>query len=425
MPTLEKEAQAVQLFVDQSEDGQVDSTVPLRWCISKETAERLQFEEVEDPHLLIVISNDGEEVGRYLVPLTSEMRYIQFRRPGTNIVHAGIVRYRTSIMDRKNGRFENQVLEQCVPGLDELNEEWQKLISDANATAERLDALKRKIDAKQKEPAEPRIWSQGYHSVSLIGDESQLSVVVPEAMFAKESKLLGFFGRLYFDRDARDQCHLRRRAMATVVTLPVVAPVLLAFLIGFELVRIVIVAGLLLLGMRGINFSALNPLSIDTPDRIWERGLEPPVWFFRKTGQVDHRDNAVYEFRSIFFWLVNPITIVGFTALTIFLGDVASVVRALLYAIGVLVAAGIVLVLIERFAAQPVSRLAKRTAKKHHEIMADADRLSREKLYRDLEQLACDNRPRTASLDALPKERRSVTLRYQAFKAKVCKPFAA
>ena len=83
--------EALSLFVDQDEEGQVDSVVPIRWCISRATAEMIQRVEIENPQLVIVVENAGKEMDRYIVPLEALMCFIRFRRPGHNIVHATIM----------------------------------------------------------------------------------------------------------------------------------------------------------------------------------------------------------------------------------------------------------------------------------------------------------------------------------------------
>ena len=136
--TLEQQEQseAIQLFTIQDQNGQVDSVVPLRWCISRETAHMLQGGKIGEPYLLIAIENCGQEMGRYLVPLTAEMCYIQFRRPGENILHATIVwsgqfndQKVEEVFSKKNdyGGYMADVITSFRPGVEALEERVRQL----------------------------------------------------------------------------------------------------------------------------------------------------------------------------------------------------------------------------------------------------------------------------------------------------------
>ncbi len=61
------------------EHNKVNSVVPIRWCISREIAKRIEDGNIKNPHLLLVISKDGREIDRHVVPLTDMMRFVQFR----------------------------------------------------------------------------------------------------------------------------------------------------------------------------------------------------------------------------------------------------------------------------------------------------------------------------------------------------------
>lgn len=58
------------------------------------------------------------------------------------------------------------------------------------------------------------------------------------------------------------------------------------------------------------------------------------------------------------------------------------------------------------------------------EAEANAARQRREEILRALEAMTCTTAGATPRVDALPREKRTVQLRYYAFKVRVCRPFA-
>src|SRR3989344_8581295 len=97
---------AFQLLTSMPEGGVADSVIPLRWCVSRETSQELMERRVFNPHILIVVVNGDREVSRYLVPLTAEMRYVEFHKPGRNTVYATIVwRYDGNVTELKKFFF--------------------------------------------------------------------------------------------------------------------------------------------------------------------------------------------------------------------------------------------------------------------------------------------------------------------------------
>lgn len=81
----------IQLELQLKPGGQVDSVVDITWCISPRFRQELRELNIDDPHLLLVIVNNHEEMGRYVVPLDLCKWQIAFARSGTNTVFATVV----------------------------------------------------------------------------------------------------------------------------------------------------------------------------------------------------------------------------------------------------------------------------------------------------------------------------------------------
>ena len=84
--------------------GHADAVIPVRWCVGPELVKTLQERGAYKPYLLLIVRpfswiGKGErrrkqyhgESLRKLVPLTNELAYVSFSRPGNNEVRAVVV----------------------------------------------------------------------------------------------------------------------------------------------------------------------------------------------------------------------------------------------------------------------------------------------------------------------------------------------
>lgn len=207
--------------------------------------------------------------------------------------------------------------------------------------------------------------------VQSVGDESSVQVIVPDKFFAKPFKPLHAYANLPFKAFGKpvDQCKFRQRLCFTTA--------LTVFLAG-------IVGGLVLL-LRLIAPGLFHGLDVAAH---WAGGV----------------------FVTIGHWFgANWITIgqvVGFVALCL----VAFVV------IAVGATSGTVQDRLRSWKGEWFDRMAK----------AKAERRERERLawLEEVEEIACSGIVKHADLGELAFKRRSVSLRFRAVKAKVCRPYA-
>lgn len=451
---------ALSLFLDQDEKGQVDSTVPVRWCISRETAEMIEAEGILDPQLLIVIEQNGQELERYVVPLEDQMRYIQFRRPGTNVIHATVMWQpddeEPSVKEIVTGRTDSglyraQMLSMKRPETEALEAKAQSLRRkqrDVDAEDAEYVVLQTEIDQIEAEVAEKRFSESpevsvraDFDTIKRIDAEFQLDVVVPEEMFAKEPpRWMKWLGTRYstWQSAARDQCDLRRRAIITGFTLPFVwawlaikNTVMFLAVAGVvllvEIINLGQIAALLLLGARNINYKPLNPFDEEVNDFVKDIGkdLKPSFWWTKKVKSDDGFYEYKYELRHPVLLVVNPPVVLALAAIAFGLYLLLS--TALFHLIvGIIGGLFLSIVLIVGVLASEAAANNRATRALRREQEAKERKERREALLRkDLEQLACSSASRDVSISALPKERRTVALRFQALKVKVCKPFAS
>ncbi len=417
----------IKLAIEQDPEGQAHSSVPVSWCFSPDLVERLKERGVESPHVLIVVTNEGAEVSRDVVPLTSLMTYIQFRRPGKNRIHATVVwsseENPKKILRKKddNGGYRCEVVEQRDSMLDQYRDTagWADLRQIAKDLGKDEEELREESRARQ----EPFI-TYNFTSMQRLPEEGVLDVEVPKEMFAKEPpEILQRFVGILWERKPHDQCHFRRRLLLSFPLVPLFLVFFSALMVVAEIVSLLAVATLLVAGKRGINYEPVRRPHKYPPWDVWESvGRHTSVWYTKKD------DSSTF----FLLWFINPATlsVLGITAGALAQLKVLDEVTAFIVGqIGPIALAFIAFVmlslvlrwLILKFFGARIEQRKERWKKER----AAAKEAAEQAYLRSLELLACSDRPRPTSLQELPKEHRTVRLRYLDLKSRVCKPFAS
>lgn len=450
---LVEQTEGIQLFIDQDESGQVDSVVPVRWCISKELASQLQADDIQYPFMLLVITNGANEMGRYVVPLTREMAYIRFSRPGINTVHATVVWKGNStrssdlpnrvILDTRN---HIDLISIHQSGYDALLAEREAIdarqletedIEEMEALEARRAEIVQQLGTEINKPYDSARLYGSFDGVRRSSQETTLQVDVPAAMFAKEPpRLIKWLGTLYrgWDKDAVDQCHLRRRALFTAVTLPIVAPIALVIALLATVINLNVAAVLLVSGRRGIDFRPLRHPLRYPPTLAWD-DLGPSIWFLEKYtinyGDDQNPDLVVdYRRQPALMRTINPLTItmvtvVGLVLYFLFIDAVAFLVAPLVALVSLGLITEVIKLIVNRFFPDSwwEDRKKRRQERQKEREKAKIAEL-RAKRAEQLKQLSCNAQPRPADVAALPPEQQTIRLRFDRFKAQVCKPYA-
>ena len=79
----------MQLFLPKKK--QQDATIPIRWCLDPDERTTLENDKIKESFVLIVVSRQGKELQRELVPLFEPMFYLALRRAGDLQLHAQVV----------------------------------------------------------------------------------------------------------------------------------------------------------------------------------------------------------------------------------------------------------------------------------------------------------------------------------------------
>ncbi|OGL91049.1 hypothetical protein A3H10_04640 [Candidatus Uhrbacteria bacterium RIFCSPLOWO2_12_FULL_46_10] len=426
------------------------ASIPMRWCIGRDTLALLQAKGALNPHLLLVVANKHYEVARRLVPIDQMMEYIDFQKPGKHKVLATIV---------WNSQGNARVLKKRIFGGRAI---------DINGQMHHFTKMSVLDDEGDLDILDDRRYNPANEfAICALDEGAQIEVNVAEGFFAAPpSKVEQFWVNFWFERPPRDQCQFRRRRMLAYIVQP---PVVLLYMLAKTMVRFVVALFLLLYGKRGVNLRPLIHPWVLCNNDIWWTGRNKGSIFTRKKSGRDQEliltlfipiihvvvvtaaYVATYFQHHLSFWQVvglgEGIVITVVALLYIFgavvwlvntVGDTIPGTAANLASLATLLLVVFIIVSLAidhpLFAAMILaivgvswlaSRLATIETRKLKALPEDErKRILLEREYVNYQPVAC-NGPMVARYSALPKERRTVYLFYRDLKAKVCKQFAA
>lgn len=369
----------VELLIEQSPEGQVDSTVAVRWCIDPRLAEYLRAHPGEQPWLVIsdfahIGGTTTQEMLRWLVPLDQLMTYISFRRPGKHTLAAFVLLgSRPNVERRVLSKHSHHSYENMLFG-DHYHD-----------TAQSLDE---RLNRVRIEVAYGDFGDAVLSGMKVASRVAELDVEVPKGLFAKEPpKWVRNYVGIFFKYRPEDQCHLRKRMIFTGPLLPFVAS-------ASFLLRLVALIWSLLAAGRCYPKYLLKPFSthikstsveLDEIEEKWESKpwTAPGFWLVVVPCMLLLLATLIMNWR----W-----TLLGMAVLACIF----------VYAYG-------------------RTEYKKRTKKQQ-------DSKSRSWQLKDdaFQALICQpGNDYGASLSALPRNKRTVKLRFANLKTKVCRPFAS
>jgi len=376
----------------------------ISWCLDVEMLKELADRGVKDPQLVIVVGSEGEthdirkEV-RKVVPLKDLMTYMEFRSAGKNRVW-GVVSYlskkqaRSRYLTKEDGRFSTDVVD-C----------------DGEQYAPWLLALE-SAEAQQAEQ---------YKSLS-----TPIPVEVPKEIFAKEPAVWEKnWVNHFFRNKVVDQCDFRRRRLFAYLVQP--------FLIGGKMLGtfIVLLAGLLT-GARSWSIKyLLRPLTYSPVDagNIWNNG----TIFIRHQKEDDepgfpshfNQPTPWYFIRSFWPLPFMPVFVITAALLAYFhkfqqlivLGGVIGGAFLLVLAIIVAMCYGG-----KMFFWTP--KVPKFFVWLLDKILGEPDNELWYLKPEEQELIVCSEKKSHLTYKQIPARRKTVRLRFQNLKSKVCRPFS-
>jgi len=348
-------------------------TVEVGWCLLPGTVEYLHKQGVIDPYiLLIAIDERGQEM-RELHQVRKGMTFWTFTRPGKVTLHAMIVF--SSIGEGRPLQF----LTRHGNGYDVTiflhDQELRNLNRDG------------------------------------IFGHSEVELVLDEKCFAKEPPAwLKRWVNLAHRGRAEDECHFRKRAIFAFTIQPWAALV-------YYTVKVITMVCLglwhvVVLGNTKVNFLAIWPII----------GVE-----WTATAPYNKTSFWLHPWR----WQISPIALVAYAFIATVLSGVtgSSPAADLPRLIGIGIVCGYVLILLV------YCSVAYEAWQIKNPKYADAGKRLREaearraeqarRMQEELDYLVCRGGiPRAVSVSSLPRERRTLDLRFAALKAKLCRQFA-
>lgn len=364
-------------------------TIPIRWCIGKELVEKLLTDSKNyKPFILFVIRDEQGRENRVLVPLSQEMTYLSFQRPGDNRVVATVVRgwispsmmsdLQETYLSRSRGFY-------CT---DVLNSDGDSFL---------------------------------YH-INSIGF-AKMIVNVPKGVFAPEpSAWMEWWVNLLYEDEPRDECWFRKRCLFAFT----IQPALVALLAGLGFFRLLLVALFFsFLGfVKDLDFGRiLRSLKNDPIFSGWHEAA-------KVFGETKYAFTPVVSFKGRKTRLLAcvPFTPIYPALITLFyLNDYVG-----LYYLGtfpMVIAAG-VLIPVVALGMIDLGRillaycfLGKLDDEEMEQQRKQKEEEDSRKLIEEVSALVC-NGDITPSISSLPLEKRTLYLRFLALKAMICRPYA-
>lgn len=441
---------SLQLFLSQDENALKQGSVAVSWCVSPELVAKLAELYVTDPYIVFVVAPlyDYQERWEFrkVVPLTDAMTYLEFRRPGLNRIHA-------FILDSRDKDHRSQVSSIVHARVDR---KFNTTLLSSNG--ETVD-LSLQLNSSYR-------WMQ---LLIICYATASTDIEVPQEVFAKplstwESAWITYWwGRNGTPVDLCD-----RRKMWPLYLL--LGPLWLLFYAA----RLLVVMALLLCGMRRVDFGPLRHPLTQKMSYIWSDLRRTVFWpdldrFKGLFGELVYAPRmAVLAFTPALLLLLfgfsfliriaeglpperamlDAATMTVIVPLIIASGMIAFTVISVL--VMTMVGVGIAVnnyigdhdISMSVPIPRPLSRGMRRTKQLVRQGVVALDRRVGEwhgrqtsarpvalpwyERAEDVQLIACtDAAASRHSITDLPPARRTFRLRFEAAKARVCRPFAA
>ncbi|MEK7569832.1 MAG: hypothetical protein AAB515_00075 [Patescibacteria group bacterium] len=261
-----------------------------------------------------------------------------------------------------------------------------------------------------------RLYNRGGQRIekkfTVSGGADTRPIHVALEFFAKKPpQWLTFWCNLWFETKPRDQCHLRRRALTAFTVQPFV---IAAWLIARTIIGLI---GAVFVVSRGkvpgpVLTVLLHP---------WKQSLKS-IWWYRP-------DWPIFDGRG---WteLLRPTTwsAIGMILLCIQLllqPTMQTMISILGSIIGVVIVASVCVIGFGKLQKSfPFSKFLDKRANRKRQQELKMRLLARRNMTIELQPLLCNQLPLSGKLTDIPAEKQTLLLRFSAFKAQVCKPFA-
>lgn len=431
-PPALAEGSLLELKTQVESGGQEDATVMVRWCTKPLLAERIADEGALKPFVLLVVRpyqvadkvtgrrSYSDPTQTKLVPLVDEASYLSFSRPGLNEIFACVVYHPENkgkhelggVFTRSQAVYHQWVLDS---GLFEYDGSF-------------VPGQKRVVRGRTV-----------YKGIALADSNDHVDVDVSDKLFAKEyPKWVKLYLSKFSLDNAKNQCSMRKR----VIALGLLSPLVFAFAYTRRLVLTIFGV---IVGLRRIRFQDyLHPLKTNAQDIIPVPTTS--IWFRKSDGSL--RSPVFWPFNLItplllgtVLWIVGTIHVTRNEQIVGIIGwewwqyyalaFAVHIAAAMVFLAVAVVVAAVILILSKILGTSISAAISKffsslaRDWRAERRFAREAEEQRRlEELEEQIAAMACGSGSSLATLSALPSEKRTVRLRAQEMKRKVCKPYA-
>ena len=360
-----------------------DSNVSVGWCVDKETLKMLAEIGWKNPAIVIITApvNDSADYKEYrkIVDLKDYVSYVEFRSSGPNKIFAFLI-------ENKKGAMSNNFL------LKKDNGKYYRPMIDSNGQAYITIDILNRFD----------ISNDNFEKLIAI----PLDVVVPAGVFAKPpAKWEKTWVSWLNTNKSIDQCEWRRKRLFAYTLQPVI------FLLNF-LLRFVMYFTAFMIGMEGVKYlSFLNPLneyltsaSGNLFDGHW---LTKPI----------NNDTLKTFIKSLLF---NIFVVIFTTPLTFALLVLLWKFHVIYTAFYIIKIAAVVIFILLCFIGCVI--LTSFLYDKYQERKRKMPAWYLDQENSDL--LICSPNKRITSINDLPSNKKTIMLRFQDIKSKICRPYS-
>lgn len=360
------------------------STCQVSWCVDQETLKFLSDNNIVDPQVVIVVSPEGRRYHsskeyRKVVSMKDLVTWVELRCAGPNKIWG-------FISQQKPGQAKDEYL--------------SRRSGDYKTDILNYDGSDYQYDFKE---------------IPLLVSTPQ-SVVVPADAFATEPAAWEKTWVYWLVRDkAVDQCDFRRHRLFAYTLQPMIMALNLMYRLFFVMLG-------LLIGARDFTFDHLiHPMSSSLEDSM--DVVKGGSIFIRHVKEDD-----------IYLWKPNPFQMISYIArsywslpfmpvifIVIVLATLGHVWGLLLTMLGISVVVTVMLSIIAGF----ISNYYSDTWDKFMRLIGTEDGTPWYLDQKEIDLLTCDSGKKPLNYKSLPARKKTLYLRFQNLKAKVCKPYSA
>jgi hypothetical protein len=364
-----------------SDNDVTNGNISVGWCLDKETFEYLK-KSCRNPQLVIIVVpneySDAKEL-RKVVPLKDVVTYVTFKCSGINKIMAYISE---NGPESSRGRFlskESSYLGSVYSNtlLDAYGNFYENLVNFKGTNISRVSNV--------------------------------LVVDVPKDCFAAEpAKWEKAWVNHFFRTKPFDQCEFRRRRVfAYTIQPPLIS---LSLIARFSFTLLAVLTGARALNLKPLLHPLTYPLS-EVAENLFSDGI---IFWQKSPDDLQNQSLSkilLFMVKRVALLLVMPIVSIPVLFL-LYKGLLLSCLLALSKGIGIVTAMALVVCLVFGFG----------EIKKYIGSLFDSKSLD----YSDVEEqvLVCNGQPKIKLAD-LPADKRTIKLRFQDLKSKVCRPFSS